>query len=141
MKDSALAATSKRCEDCKERDFRLKIQLEELKMAIPRFLTKVTKVHHPKPTETQATFPSLISFLPSFLLLFYLFPCSFSLSPFLLLLLFLTFCNSYTPSFRSALAFLPYSYFVLSSRIIYSHSLSRTIAVGRRGDETRGGAD
>jgi len=25
MKDSALAATSKQCEDCKERDFRLKV--------------------------------------------------------------------------------------------------------------------
>jgi len=53
LKDSALAATTKQCDDCKERDFRLKVQIEELKLAVPRFLTKVTKVSHPKPTESQ----------------------------------------------------------------------------------------
>jgi hypothetical protein len=53
LKDSALAATSKQCDDCKERDFRLKVQIEELKLSVPRFLTKVTKVSHPKPTESQ----------------------------------------------------------------------------------------
>jgi hypothetical protein len=53
LKDSTLAATSKECEEAKERDFRLKLSIEELKQSIPRFLTKVTKVVHPKPTENQ----------------------------------------------------------------------------------------
>eukprot|EP01034_Spumella_vulgaris_P025047 gene25047-31457_t len=53
LKDSALAATSKECDDCKDRDFRLRLNIESLKQSIPRFLTKVTKVIHPKPTETQ----------------------------------------------------------------------------------------
>jgi hypothetical protein len=53
LKDSALAATSKECEDCKDRDFRLKLSIESLKQAVPRFLMKVTKVAHPKPTENQ----------------------------------------------------------------------------------------
>lgn len=53
LQDSALAATSKQCEDCRERDFRLRLNIESLKQAIPRFLTKVTKIPHPKPTETQ----------------------------------------------------------------------------------------
>lgn len=53
LKDSALAATCKECEDCKDRDFRLKLSIESLKQAIPRFLMKVTKVPHPKPTENQ----------------------------------------------------------------------------------------
>lgn len=53
LKDSALAATSKDCEDCKERDFRMKLGLEALKHSIPRFLMKVTKVSHPKPAEGQ----------------------------------------------------------------------------------------
>ena len=53
LKDSALAATSKECEDCKERDYRMKLSLEALKQSIPRFLMKVTKVSHPKPTENQ----------------------------------------------------------------------------------------
>ena len=55
LKDSALAATSKECEDCKERDYRMKLSLEALKQSIPRFLMKVTKVSHPKPTENQVT--------------------------------------------------------------------------------------
>jgi hypothetical protein len=53
LKDSALAATSKECEDCKDREFRLKLSIESLKQSIPRFLMKVTKVPHPKPTENQ----------------------------------------------------------------------------------------
>lgn len=56
MKDSALAATSKECEEAKDRDFRLKLSIEELKQSIPRFLTKVTKVMHPKPNENQVCF-------------------------------------------------------------------------------------
>ncbi|RYG69818.1 hypothetical protein EON64_01770 [archaeon] len=53
LKDSALAATSKACEEAKEKDFRLRLSIEELKQSIPRFLTKVTKVAHPKPNENQ----------------------------------------------------------------------------------------
>jgi uncharacterized membrane protein YccC len=53
LKDSTLAATSKECEEAKEKDFRLKLNIEELKQSVPRFLTKVTKVVHPKPTENQ----------------------------------------------------------------------------------------
>lgn len=56
LKDSTLAATSKQCEEAKERDFRIKLNIEELKQSIPRFLTKVTKVIHPKPTENQVSF-------------------------------------------------------------------------------------
>ncbi len=56
LKDSALAATSKECDDCKDRDFRLRLNIESLKQSIPRFLTKVTRVIHPKPTETQVCF-------------------------------------------------------------------------------------
>lgn len=65
LKDSALAATSKECEDCKERDFRMKLSLEALKQSVPRFLMKVTKVPHPKPTETQVrtiNFPRTYSY-------------------------------------------------------------------------------
>lgn len=61
LKDSALAATSKECEDCKERDYRMKLSLEALKQSIPRFLMKVTKVSHPKPTENQVPFRNLTS--------------------------------------------------------------------------------
>jgi hypothetical protein len=53
LKDSALAAATKDCEDCKEKNFRLKLNIETLKQSIPRFLTKVTKVSHPRPTESQ----------------------------------------------------------------------------------------
>jgi hypothetical protein len=56
LKDSALAATSKECDECKDREFRLRLSLESLKQAIPRFLTKITKVPHPKPSETQVMF-------------------------------------------------------------------------------------
>jgi hypothetical protein len=56
LKDSALAATSKECDECKDREFRLRLSLESLKQAIPRFLTKITKVPHPKPSETQVIF-------------------------------------------------------------------------------------
>ena len=59
LKDSTLAATSKECEESKERDFRLRLSIEELKQSIPRFLTKVTKVVHPKPNENQVS--SIIS--------------------------------------------------------------------------------
>lgn len=55
LKDSTLAATSKECEESKERDFRLRLSIEELKQSIPRFLTKVTKVVHPKPNENQVS--------------------------------------------------------------------------------------
>jgi hypothetical protein len=48
VKDSALAATSKQCDDCKDRDFKLRLNIQSLRQSIPRFLTKVTKVQHPK---------------------------------------------------------------------------------------------
>lgn len=53
IKDATLANTSKLCDEAKEKEFRLKLNLEEMKQSIPRFLTKVTKVSHPKPNETQ----------------------------------------------------------------------------------------
>lgn len=69
LKDSALAATSKECEDCKERDYRMKLSLEALKQSIPRFLMKVTKVSHPKPTENQVTSHIYNLLGPTFVLL------------------------------------------------------------------------
>jgi predicted RNase H-like nuclease (RuvC/YqgF family) len=63
LKDTTLAATSKECEEAKEKDFRLRLNIEELKQAIPRFLTKVTKVVHPKPTENQVFLPFLLLYL------------------------------------------------------------------------------
>eukprot|EP01038_Epipyxis_sp_PR26KG_P006660 gene6660-9141_t len=53
LKDSALAATGKECEDWKDKSVRMKANIESLKQSIPRFLTKVTKIMHPKPTENQ----------------------------------------------------------------------------------------
>lgn len=48
LKDFALAATSKECEDCKNRDFKLRLNIQSLRQSIPRFLTKITKMAHPK---------------------------------------------------------------------------------------------
>lgn len=64
LKDSKLAATSKECEEAKDKDFRLKLNIEELKQSIPRFLTKVTKVVHPKPTENQVSLSFIIFYFP-----------------------------------------------------------------------------
>lgn len=55
MKDIALTAASKQCDECKDRDYRLRVNIESLKQSLPRFLTKVTKVVHPKPLENQVS--------------------------------------------------------------------------------------
>jgi hypothetical protein len=53
MKDTALAVARKECDECKEREFRLKKHLESLKRSFPRFLTKITKMTHPIPSDDQ----------------------------------------------------------------------------------------
>lgn len=53
MKDSALASARKECDSCREREYRLRQQIESLKRSIPRFLTKLTKVQHPVPSVEQ----------------------------------------------------------------------------------------
>lgn len=53
LKDSILAAASKEYEEAKEREFRLRLNLESLKQSIPRFLTKITKSYNPKPNDSQ----------------------------------------------------------------------------------------
>lgn len=70
LKDSALAATSKEYESVKEREHRLRLSIETLKLSVPRFLTKVTRVSHPTPSEDQVNF---IELLDAQLLLLYLY--------------------------------------------------------------------
>mmetsp|Transcript_18727 Transcript_18727/g.31382 ORF Transcript_18727/g.31382 Transcript_18727/m.31382 type:complete len:648 (-) Transcript_18727:163-2106(-) len=53
LKDSALAMTSKECDESKDRAHRLKLSIGSLKQSIPRFLVKVTKTQHAVPTEQQ----------------------------------------------------------------------------------------
>lgn len=53
MKDTALAVARKECDECKERECRLKNHIESLKRSFPRFLTKITKMTHPIPTDDQ----------------------------------------------------------------------------------------
>ncbi len=53
MKDAALNAARKESEVCKEREHQLNIHIESLKKAIPRFLTKLTKLYHPIPSTDQ----------------------------------------------------------------------------------------
>lgn len=60
LKDAALAAAAKECEEFKDKDFRLRLNIESMKQAIPRFLTKVTKVVHPKPNENQVPWINVI---------------------------------------------------------------------------------
>ncbi len=63
LKDATLANTSKECDEAKEKDFRLRLNLEEMKQSVPRFLTKVTKVVHPKPNETQVSISNHFTFV------------------------------------------------------------------------------
>lgn len=49
----ALNAARKECEDWKEKDYRLKVNLVSLKRAMPRLLSKLTKSQHPVPTDLQ----------------------------------------------------------------------------------------
>lgn len=53
MKDTALASARKECEECRRKEYRLRVNIESLKRGLPRFLTKVTKVVHPIPTVEQ----------------------------------------------------------------------------------------
>ncbi len=49
----ALYNARKELDDFKERDYRLKVNLISLKRAIPRLLSKLTKIQHPIPTDLQ----------------------------------------------------------------------------------------
>ena len=49
----ALATARKECEECRRKEYTLRINIESLKRCLPRFLTKVTKVIHPVPTVEQ----------------------------------------------------------------------------------------
>jgi len=49
LKDANLASARKECDECRDRDYRLRVNLESLKRSIPRFLTKLTKTPHPVP--------------------------------------------------------------------------------------------
>lgn len=53
MKDAALTAARKECEDCQEREHRLRLNIESIKRALPRFLSKLTKLPHPIPSADQ----------------------------------------------------------------------------------------
>jgi hypothetical protein len=53
MKDAALSSARKECNECKERESRLRQNIESISRAFPRFLTKITKIVHPIPTLDQ----------------------------------------------------------------------------------------
>ena len=53
MKDAALADATKECDDCRQRDHLLRINMESLKRAMPRLLTKLTREIHPIPALEQ----------------------------------------------------------------------------------------
>lgn len=44
---------TKEYDNNKKKNFNIKILIEKLRQSIPRFLTKITKVYHPKPNENQ----------------------------------------------------------------------------------------
>jgi predicted nucleic acid-binding Zn-ribbon protein len=52
-KDSALSVAIKECDGWSERSHRLRLNLETLRRALPRLLTKVTQVNHPLPALDQ----------------------------------------------------------------------------------------
>ncbi len=56
LKDAALSTARKELDECKEKNHRLKLNIESLRRSFPRFLTKVTKVSHPVPTLEQVSF-------------------------------------------------------------------------------------
>lgn len=53
MKDAALNSARKECDECRDREHRLRINIEAIRRAFPRFLTKITKHVHPVPTIDQ----------------------------------------------------------------------------------------
>lgn len=53
MIDKALATARKECEDCKNKEYKLRANVGSLKRGFPRFLTKLTKVMHPVPANDQ----------------------------------------------------------------------------------------
>lgn len=55
MKDAALASARKECDECREREQRLRQNIESISRAFPRFLTKITKIVHPIPTIDQVS--------------------------------------------------------------------------------------
>jgi len=52
-KANALSAARKESEECKDRDYRLTVNLDALKRAVPRLLAKLTKITHPVPSDLQ----------------------------------------------------------------------------------------
>ena len=53
MKDTALANARKEFDECKEKEYKLRNNIESVKRAFPRFLTKITKTPHPVPSDDQ----------------------------------------------------------------------------------------
>ena len=53
MKDTALANARKEFDECKEKEYKLRNNIESVKRAFPRFLTKITKTSHPVPSDDQ----------------------------------------------------------------------------------------
>ena len=53
MKDAALTAARKECDDCQEREHNLRLNIESIRRALPRLLTKLTKQSHHIPTPEQ----------------------------------------------------------------------------------------
>ena len=49
----SLATARKECDECRRKEYTLRVNIESLKRCLPRFLTKVTKVVHPIPTVEQ----------------------------------------------------------------------------------------
>jgi hypothetical protein len=52
-KATALAAIRKQSESYKEKEYRLRVNLDALKRAVPRLLSKMTKIQHPVPNDNQ----------------------------------------------------------------------------------------
>ena len=55
MKDAALTAARKECDDCQEREHRLRINIESIKRTLPRLLSKLTKQPNGIPTADQVS--------------------------------------------------------------------------------------
>ena len=79
MKDAALTSARKECEECQEREKRLRQNIESIGRAFPRFLTKITRVVHPIPTIDQVRRHVLVGlFLVVYLVWFFIILCLFN---------------------------------------------------------------
>lgn len=52
-KAHALSSVRKECEEYKDKDYRLRVNLDSLKRSVPRLLAKLTKITHPVPSDLQ----------------------------------------------------------------------------------------